>query len=273
MNLDLLKTFCGTDETRPSLMEPFSDDRYTYATDGRIIVRVPRIESITGHEKHPQYACDLFPDESHYLPVEYPQGLESFVAEPVDCECCGGTGKQSKCRDCDGDGNKECPECGTVHKCESCRGTGLIIGNRAIGDEVDCEDCEGIGKIEKRFIVSLNRGAVFVDLKYIKLANTLPGLWLKYDGNQSPLYFTFAGGDGVMMPLVSQSETDNMAAATKSQWMDENSVAALSATFDSADDGIEDGRNYNTEAEREEMLDERDRANERAKDYKPYHAD
>ena len=44
MNIDDLKQFCTcTNDCRDFLRQPFSDAKYTYATNGHIMVRVPRI--------------------------------------------------------------------------------------------------------------------------------------------------------------------------------------------------------------------------------------
>lgn len=47
-----LKLFCSKDSTRFMLTSPFNFGRYTYATDGRIIVRVPKIY---GYDSPPTY--------------------------------------------------------------------------------------------------------------------------------------------------------------------------------------------------------------------------
>lgn len=42
-----LKAFCSTDELRMTLWEPFTQEGWSYATDGAIIVRIPAIPEIT----------------------------------------------------------------------------------------------------------------------------------------------------------------------------------------------------------------------------------
>jgi hypothetical protein len=46
MNIELLAQFCTTD-TWLNYSTPFSDQNYTYGSDGAVIIRVPRIEEIT----------------------------------------------------------------------------------------------------------------------------------------------------------------------------------------------------------------------------------
>ena len=60
-----LKPFCGDDPARPWLHAPFSRAEYTYATDGRIAVRVPRLPKVGESEKAPNAAV-LFGAAFHH---------------------------------------------------------------------------------------------------------------------------------------------------------------------------------------------------------------
>jgi len=65
-----LQRFCGTDETRPYLLKPFTRCGKTYATDGRIVVRIP-----------PQ---DGIGDVDQQFNVEKPfEGMEVATFEPL----------------------------------------------------------------------------------------------------------------------------------------------------------------------------------------------
>lgn len=55
MNKDYLQKFCSTDSFRVNINKPFSQGEYTYATNGHIIVRVPRIEGIGEQEKSDKF--------------------------------------------------------------------------------------------------------------------------------------------------------------------------------------------------------------------------
>jgi len=51
MNADDLKKYCSKDETRPYLHEPFSRGEWTYATNGHIAVRVPKLADVPEPQK------------------------------------------------------------------------------------------------------------------------------------------------------------------------------------------------------------------------------
>lgn len=54
IDLKLLQTFCSTDLTRPNLQQPFTINGDTYATDGRIVIKVPAVEGVQAATKwHP----------------------------------------------------------------------------------------------------------------------------------------------------------------------------------------------------------------------------
>lgn len=46
MNLKLLKKFCSKDEGREALFNPLSQGEWTFATNGIIAVRVPRLDAV-----------------------------------------------------------------------------------------------------------------------------------------------------------------------------------------------------------------------------------
>lgn len=88
-----LKPFCGTDETRPYLLKPFSFEDRTYATDGRIMVRVPRMADVPEITKHadwnkPMEGIDTvtLSPLSLTLPPKPPHGEE--------CSACDGSAVQ-----------------------------------------------------------------------------------------------------------------------------------------------------------------------------------
>ena len=46
MNANDLQKFCGRETSRAYLMKPFTHGAYSWATDGHIIIRVPRIDGV-----------------------------------------------------------------------------------------------------------------------------------------------------------------------------------------------------------------------------------
>jgi len=64
-------------------------------------------------------------------------------------------------------------------------------------------DCDGTGKIEEPFALSLNRDAVWVNLSFVKNIHTLPNARIYYNPNNpnSAMFFEFDGGIGALMPM------------------------------------------------------------------------
>jgi hypothetical protein len=107
ITLDQLKPFCSTDVTRSWLMDPFTDGRFTFATNGWIIIRVPgwvegaRLSTAPGRQISTaaqareiiQPCADLA--ASAFRP--FPQPSANPVPQLVPCEYCEGEG----CDECD----------------------------------------------------------------------------------------------------------------------------------------------------------------------------
>lgn len=108
-----LQVFCGTNEDRVELMQPWSRGEWSYATDGRVMVRVPRRGEVLDIAFAPMNAAALFtesfPRETSWevLP-ELPEitmkdclwcdGLKS--EEGPGCDECGGEGKMPNLTPC-----------------------------------------------------------------------------------------------------------------------------------------------------------------------------
>ena len=214
MKLEDLQPFCSVDETRYGLLQPFNHGPHTYATDGRVIVRVPKIEEIPDRKGLPKNPADVIPAGIGYKPVELPPNWENYQPTKLECKDCKGTGQQIKCRHCNGTGEVECESCGHEDNCEHCRGSGMAP-TKDQGNSVECEECDGTGEYEKPFSVALNRGAVAVDLRYLRLVMKLPGVALTYLDELAPIRVDFDGGEGAMMTR-RKSHDDAMTVAE--QW-------------------------------------------------------
>jgi hypothetical protein len=197
MTNEQLQKFCSKDETRPGITQPFTDGEWTYATDGRMMIRVPVTEPVPWRESQPKNAYTLIPDRAGMTPCELPPGWQARELPMRDCKECDGDGKDRiECDECKGECVIECSECGHSEDCEKCDGTGDMPGTGS------CEDCNGTGKVEGKFPVPVNREcSVCVDLKYLRLAHELPGVKLFYRSGNGPLRIEFDGGDGCLMPV------------------------------------------------------------------------
>ena len=124
ITIEQLNAFCNTE--RPIIMRPFSQDIWTYATDGKLIIRVPRMAEVPEYDDSPK-KLDSFiwgynPITENWFKI--PSGLSN---EPNRCEQCVGSGECHRC------------ECGDVHDCGFCDGSGngketaIAVGNQWAG--------------------------------------------------------------------------------------------------------------------------------------------
>lgn len=164
-----LRPFCGTEVTRVYLMKPFSRGDWTYASDGRILVRVPRRASVPDDADNSASVEKIIAE--HPLPALRPfRGVKIPDAKSEEIEC------------------RECKGRGTEHDCPDCT--------------CDCQECEGTGKCEGREEVSIDIGGVPFAARYGRLIQLLPDLHVPQAVTpEAPMPFAFKGGEGILMPL------------------------------------------------------------------------
>jgi len=170
---ELLKQFCSHDPTRYYLMKPFSQDGYTWATNGHIMVRVAQIDGIA-------------PFDGKAINVARPlKGIEdaqfssrAFTLPPApeeldDCIKCAGRGTEHECPDCD----------------------------------CTCEYCKGTGRVDRESKISTTISGQIVQLAYARMVAGLPGVEVSERASEgiAPLFFRFDGGVGALMPLSCKS--------------------------------------------------------------------
>lgn len=166
-----LKPFCGTEETRYYLRKPWSAGEFTYATNGRIAVRVPRLPDVPEMADPPRGSppnVDSIipkPEAPRWLPLDA-RILPAPVMEP--CDECEGRGRRH-----------DCPDCGCI-----------------------CGECGGSGEIAGDYRRSLAIGGVPFGLNYVRALLTLPSVEVATPvlPGKVPMLFRFEGGDGVLMP-------------------------------------------------------------------------
>lgn len=186
MNIELLKTFCRlNDPFRPYFESPLSDSKWTYASDGYVAIRVPRMPEITSDSAQIPALPKLF--EEYPLPTD-----ESGWVLPFTCDGCKGTGEWT------------CPTCNAVHACDMCEGEGF---EAAVGPAFRQDE----GK------TYLSIGCQWFDVKYLRQIARLPKLRV-YPCNDAakelsqPLRFSFDGGSGLLMSvrMSKDAETDQI---------------------------------------------------------------
>ncbi len=118
MTADDLQRFCaGPDDYRTELRAPWSAGAWTYASNGHIIIRVPRLPDVPENEDAPKSAESLFPagpPADGWMPVPVVE-----MPPLLDCKWCEGTGKD--------DLSADCYDCGGTGKLPSM--VGMDVGN------------------------------------------------------------------------------------------------------------------------------------------------
>ena len=114
---------CSQDIYRHELQTPWHFHGYTYATDGRVAVRIPTEEPdsplkliMPGQEKVKDRLSHSI--ESLFNSMRYRQQDEVFPpaipeAPAKPCPSCKGNGYSRRCEECHGSGEVICPTCGT----------------------------------------------------------------------------------------------------------------------------------------------------------------
>lgn len=210
-----LKKFCENDRCRPYLNNPFSIGDFTYASDGRIAVRVPRLESVGEVEGAPDTILKVFTENL----IAFDQA--TLVPKPpqvadLSCKACKRTGKVTLCETCGGEGYQEC-DLGHDHDCEDCDGNGVIaVHPGGEKDGIECPECDGLGKIPDTpqglgtgVIID---GKVGVGLGYLRKLADLPLVRWSLDHRtypEAPIPFWFDGGEGILMPMRFYPDSEN----------------------------------------------------------------
>lgn len=196
MNLETLQKFCSTDEMRENLARPWTVDEFTYATDGCMLIRVPRIEGVEGNTSAPNVK-KFFSEHGHDDGSEWLLIPETKGNELVPCDECGGSGKYDECQECEGSGKVEYENDYNTYgmTCKTCDGSGKA------GKGKECELCDGSGKMEK--VVKIELNGVLFNAGYLKLISALPSCQIQVTVSEMhpPAYFRFDGGVGLLMPM------------------------------------------------------------------------
>ena len=186
-----LQAFCGTD-ARYQLHKPTTIGDFTYASNGSVMARVPRIDSIPNNTDaaHINFEAIIPPDNGlAYVRVELPP-------EPIwpTCERCEGDGKCQECKGCGGTGEQEC-DMGHMHDCRDCEGYGCQSG----GTE-DCANCKGSGLVRDYYPVDI--GDMRLNWIYLSMLAELPGVEIQPPLAQgAPCRFRFGGGVGAIAQM------------------------------------------------------------------------
>lgn len=130
MRLDELKRFCSTDRLSRNLHHPWIEGEWSFATDGRIIVMVPKIDgAVAPKDIFPPNGSQFLPNDDVYdwVPLSKCERGAKITCHycRVDCDVCHGDGFV---------GNDDCDKCGAggwvtaPEPCDECGDTRKIAG-------------------------------------------------------------------------------------------------------------------------------------------------
>ena len=190
-----LQVFCRSSDK--SFAVPFSNEFYTYATNGHIIVRVDRRQEMTGKQDK------VRPEAISFTPQhdgEWRQLPDYSAAPKKKCRVCDGRGKVLVCPECGGEGEVVLSNDWHEYEaeCKSCYGDGWLAG---IESEklVVCERCAGSGEVYGKEGTKI--GGSMVALCLLDKLKTLPEVEVFLPELKGMINFRFAGGCGALMTL------------------------------------------------------------------------
>jgi hypothetical protein len=174
---ETLKQFVSQDDMRPAICSPFVRDGHTFFTDGRILIRIPRVveEYVIAHKEAPSGAkmrelFDSWPADLKFVPPP--------LATIVDCIHCDKTGRTD-----------------TV-TCDCCGG-GVVLDC-----EIPCQECDGTGQALDYKIKEVKFENTSLNPYYVRKLHLLPGAMIAPNAEpEKSIYIKFDGGDGRLMPL------------------------------------------------------------------------
>lgn len=205
MTTEQLQPWCSEDITRIQICTPYRDGEWVIATNGRILIRVPWVESVHGDIRTdgPNTKTTFRGTEKAHIPTLPEPGWESVEDEIKSCTACHGIGSWKECKTCDGHCEVTCDQCGHSHQCEECKGVGYIKGP---GD-TQCDECCGKGTLTEWKRIKLTRpggcAPLLIFSHYLRLIMALPNVKIFTHlvlGN-IPHRFTFDGGDGIFREI------------------------------------------------------------------------
>ena len=207
-----LQKFCCEDVTKINITAPWSEGDKTFATNGHLLIIVPRLADVGEIEKpiklDDKLKVTLVSEPEKWFPIP---PLGAVAQEP--CKDCKGTGKAYTCPECDGEG-QVCPETSfntyDDQECMSCEGVGTLTEEKwlkltkrhfnkdATTKDAECETCFGTGKNLLHNPVEIGH-CNFSDL-YLSWLAELPNCMTGTFDEYAPGRIKFDGGEGLIMP-------------------------------------------------------------------------
>lgn len=210
--IEKLKKFCDPEyqDITGFTSNPFSSQTRTYATDNRMCVSIDGVFA----KMQIQYAekCESVISKSKQTGDKVQLRADDLRGLVVKCDKCNEHGKRRiiDCPECDGEGviywQNDYHEYSA--ECKSCEGKGETYNEEQFYPIESCPNCHGtqLKPIydrhgNKEFLFRI--GPSYINPSYLlKILNEFPLIWLIVpDNNTAPVFFTFEGGHGIIMPM------------------------------------------------------------------------
>ena len=212
MEKELLERFCCADKDKGNICRPWSTSAYTYATDGHIMVRVPRMSDIDANDTAPDVEHNPYSEMFNREPAEW-VGVPEVDYEATTCPHCNGTVKGIVCPECEGYGVVSLESDFNTYDeqdCKTCKGKAqLSVAQfeefkarhryKNPGVVETCDECWGTGKVWTLEGKVVN--GVKINLKFLSLLGKLPNAKLGTFEPMTVARFIFDGGEGLLMPM------------------------------------------------------------------------
>ena len=193
-----ITVFCAEEDGRYRISKPWVKSGWRYATDGRVVVRVPA-------PGEPDESGDRLLDGGHWFGefnFHAARCTEPFPAHDGRTieQACDNEAHMKECPDCNGSGTCRCPRCEHPHDCPECKGNGYRTRMKT-----RCPDCNAFGYRDEPApqVVAGKRigGAVA-----IRIAG-LSGALYYSDGHAGrPLHFVADGGIQGVSSIICNTE-------------------------------------------------------------------
>ena len=174
------------------LKTPWSSRYWSYATDGKMAIRAPRLDAFGERGDNDDITNGIDPLVSAAAgPTWY--DIPAVPPAPGPCPKCHGV-PAVKCEACDGDGavEWEFEYDGRTYDmeaaCPVCEGEGTE----------ECSRCDGSGVLPEP---PVDVGPALIMPCYLRLMARLPGCQIAPVDGWSPVLFRFIGGSGSVMPM------------------------------------------------------------------------
>ena len=197
-----------SDRINQQYAEPWSFGDYSYATDGSMAVRVPKIDGIPAMPEHQKKSEQIDAWINAWINADPGKWFDVVFKqiEMQQCKECSGRGYLRLCEECKGEGFvyfKTDYNDYTV-TCRSCRGHSVKPTSKTDSTGSPCEECDGTGKVYPD--LNETTATKYGDHKYndilLSKLSVFKNVKIKPMGKKDPAVLRFDEGMGLLMPTM-----------------------------------------------------------------------